>query len=163
MYGWERRRKKVQDAYGKEKIIAKYWRVHILWRPFVTYSWIGGGRMDGGVGRSKEGEAGVMNSWPIPSRMPSNLCYKKEHPSNRQATVLYTNAQALKHIPRLHKGNRDHSQRLLCITLQTLLLLHSQMFQWNFLLLIDAIMTQQWFLLYCVFNVGQFFVLNLFF
>lgn len=35
---------------------------------------------------------GVMNSWPIPSRMPSNLCYKEGHPSRRHA-VLYTNAQ----------------------------------------------------------------------
>ncbi len=36
---------------------------------------------------------GVMNSWPIPSRMPSNLCYKEGHPSHRQAAVLYTDAQ----------------------------------------------------------------------
>lgn len=36
---------------------------------------------------------GVMNSWPIPSRMPSNLCYKEGHPSRRQAAVLYTIAQ----------------------------------------------------------------------
>lgn len=36
---------------------------------------------------------GVMNSWPIPSRMPSNLCYKEGHPSRRQAAALYTTAQ----------------------------------------------------------------------
>jgi len=61
------------------------------------YSWNRRGRMDGGVAWGTEGEAGVMNSWPIPSRMPSNLCYKKGHPSHRQAAVLHTNAQAQKH------------------------------------------------------------------
>lgn len=51
---------------------------------------------------------GVMNSWPIPSRMPSNLCYKEGHPSRRQAAVLYTNAQTLKHTAHMLGS---HSQR----------------------------------------------------
>lgn len=43
-------------------------------------------------GREQGRGWGVMNSWPIPSRMPSNLCYKEEHPSHRQAAVLYKTA-----------------------------------------------------------------------
>lgn len=66
-----------------------------------------------------------MNSWPIPSRMPSNLCYKEGHPSHRQAAVLYTTAQTQKHtahmLGSLTKGLSDHSQGLLCITQKTLL------------------------------------------
>lgn len=60
-------------------------------------SWNRRERIDGGVKWGNGGEAGVMNSWPIPSRMPSNLCYKKGHPSHWQAKVLYTNARVLKH------------------------------------------------------------------
>lgn len=65
--------------------------------PFVTVRrrGDGGGRMDGGAegsgaGRCRGGGRGVMNSWPIPSRMPSNLCYKEGHPSSGQAAPLYT-------------------------------------------------------------------------
>lgn len=54
-----------------------------------------GGRGGGGGGR------GVMNSWPIPSRMPSNLCYKEGHPSSGQAAALYTAARTRKHAARM--------------------------------------------------------------
>lgn len=68
----------------------------------------GGGRMDGGAEGSNTGRGGsggggwgVMNSWPIPSRMPSNLCYKEGHPSSRQAVALYTTAWTRKHTARM--------------------------------------------------------------
>lgn len=85
--------------------------------------------MDGGAKKERpERGAGwrVMNSWPVPSRMPSNLCYKKGHPSCRQAAVLYTNARAQKHSARMLgslslKGHSDHSQRRLSVPQQTLL------------------------------------------
>lgn len=68
----------------------------------------------------------VMNSWPLPSRMPSNLCYKEGHPSRGQATALYTAARTRKHscAGRTHthtKGQSDHSQGPLRISQKTLL------------------------------------------
>ncbi len=63
---------------------------------------------------------GVMNSWPISSRMPSNLCYKEGHPSHRQAEVLYTTKPTQKHTAHmlsLHSQSAQWSQpRLPCIT-----------------------------------------------
>lgn len=44
-------------------------------------------------GAAEVDAGGVMHSWPIPSRMPSDLCYKAGHPSCRQTAALYTNAQ----------------------------------------------------------------------
>lgn len=75
----------------------------------------GGGRMDGGAESSNAGQSsssgggwGVMNSWPIPSRMASNLCYKEGHPSSRQAAALYTTARTRKHTTRMPDS---HSQK----------------------------------------------------
>lgn len=85
-----------------EKKMARYRRTHFLCRPFVMGSWNGKGRMDGGAEGGGGGEVeevegewrgrGVMNTWPVPSRMPSNLCYKEGHPSHGQAAALYTTA-----------------------------------------------------------------------
>lgn len=102
MKGWRRN----GCSGGK---MARYRRAHFLCRPFVMYSWEWrGGRMDGGAegsnagrGGSSGGGWGVMNSWPIPSRMPSNLCYKEGHPSSRQAAALYTTARTRKHAARM--------------------------------------------------------------
>lgn len=73
------------------------------------------------------GRGGVMNSWPIPSRMPSNLCYKKGHPSSGQASELYTAARTREThgvhavLTLTQKGQSDHGQGPLCITQKTLL------------------------------------------
>lgn len=72
---------------------ARFWGRHFLL--FVMYSskveiiWRRGGQW---YRRSQ----GVINSWPIPSRMASNLCYRVTHPSHTWVLVLYTTARTLK-------------------------------------------------------------------
>lgn len=104
MKGWRR------NGCGAGKM-ARYRRAHFLCRPIRhAAAGNGGGRMDGGAGGSGAGWGGrggggggrgVMNSWPIPSRMPSNLCYKEGHPSSGQAAALYTAARTRKHAARM--------------------------------------------------------------
>lgn len=107
MKGWRR------NGCGAGKM-ARYRRAHFLCRPIRhAAAGNGGGRMDGGAGGSGVGWGGrggrggggggrgVMNSWPIPSRMPSNLCYKEGHPSSGQAAALYTAARTRKHAARM--------------------------------------------------------------
>lgn len=99
--------------------MARYRRAHFLCRPFVMYGWNGKGRMDGGAGvameeRWERGRGwGVMNSWPIPSRMPSNLCHKEGHPSHRQAAVLYTTAPTWKHKAHMPDSHSQRAQKTL--------------------------------------------------
>lgn len=67
---------------------------------------------EGAEGSGTVEAGGVINSWPIPSRMASNLCYREAHPSHTLVLVLYTSARTLKRQqpcagPALAKGGQQ--------------------------------------------------------